>query len=139
MKLPAFPVNHDLALLILRLWLGAVGVFHGGQKLFGLFGGHGLKGFSDYLASMNVPAPSVSAVLAALAEFAGGILVAIGLVPRAAAIPFLFTMLVAWATAHHFAFDSQKGGGEYALTLAVALLVIIIAGPGKYAITRSSR
>lgn len=136
MKLPVFPASHDLALLVLRLWLGVVGFYHGSQKLLGLFGGPGIKGFAGFLADLHVPAPTASAVLAGGSELVGGVLVAVGLLPRLFAIPFLFTMLTAWATAHHFAFDVQQHGGEYPLMIAVALLTIIIAGPGKYAVTR---
>ena len=139
MKLPVFPASHDCALLLLRLWLGVVGCYHGSQKLFGLFGGPGVKGFAGYLQSLDVPAPTASAVLAGSSELAGGLLVALGILPRLFAIPFLFTMLTAFATAHHFKFDVQQGGGEYPLTVAAALLTIIVAGPGKYAVTRSSK
>jgi putative oxidoreductase len=128
--------NPDLGLLLLRLWLGLVGILHGGQKLFGLFGGHGPREFADALAGMHVPAPYASAILAGCAEFFGGLLVALGIVPRLAAIPFAITMLVAWSTAHHFKFFSQTGGGEYPLTLAAALLTIIVAGPGRFTLPR---
>ena len=82
------------------------------------FGGPGIKGFAGFLDTLHVPAPTANAVLAGLAEFAGGLLIALGLFPRLAAIPFAATMLVAWATAHHGKFFAP-GGGEYPLTLAV--------------------
>jgi putative oxidoreductase len=126
----------DAGLLVLRLWLGLVGVLHGSQKLFGAFGGAGLKGFAGHLESLQIPAPGLSAALAACAEFFGGLLIALGIVPRLAATPFAFTMLVAWATAHHFGFFAAAGGGEYALTLAAAAIVVIIAGPGRYSVLR---
>jgi putative oxidoreductase len=88
------------------------------------------------LAGMNVPAPTASAYLAALSEFAGGLLIALGILPRLAAIPFAITMVVAWATAHHGKFFSQTGGGEYPLTLAVMAIVVVIAGPGRYSLPR---
>jgi putative oxidoreductase len=129
----------DAALLILRLWLGLVGVLHGSQKLFGAFGGTGIPNFAESLGKMNVPAPTAAAYAAALSEFLGGLLVGLGILPRLAAIPFLFTMVVAWATAHHFKFFGQSGGGEYPLTLAVALLVVVIAGPGRYTLSSCLR
>jgi putative oxidoreductase len=132
------PVNPDLGLLVLRLWVGVVGVFHGSQKLFGAFDGPGIKGFADALAKMNVPAPTVSAVLAGLAEFGGGLLIALGIFPRLAAIPVAFTMLVAWATAHHFKVFGEHGG-EFALTLAAVAIAIIIAGAGRYALMPATR
>ena len=54
------PAAHDFGLLLVRLMVGVVGVFHGGQKLFGLFGGSGIEGFAKFLESLNVPLPLVS-------------------------------------------------------------------------------
>jgi putative oxidoreductase len=119
-------------MLLLRLWVGVVGVAHGGQKL-GFFGGDGIAKFAEGLTKMGVPAPTISAWMAALAESVGGAMIAIGLWPRLAAIPFAITMIVAWSTAHHFKFFGQ-GGGEYAFTLAVIAIAIIIAGPGRFTV-----
>jgi putative oxidoreductase len=135
MKLPSLPASVDLGLLLVRLMLGVVGVFHGSQKLFGAFGGHGMQGFIGFLEGLKVPAPQVSAYLAALAEFAGGILIAVGLFPRLAAIPYAFAMFVAAFMVHGKEFDSQKGGMEYPLTLGVMALAIVFAGGGRLAIT----
>ena len=44
----------DVSLLLLRLMVAAIGVFHGGQKLFGLFGGYGLKATAEWMASINI-------------------------------------------------------------------------------------
>jgi putative oxidoreductase len=137
--MPKLPTAPDAALLALRLWIGLVGILHGSQKLFGAFDGPGLKGFAAYLDTLHVPAPMPAAVCSALAEFAGGVLIAAGILPRLAAIPFAFSMLIAWATAHHFQFFAQTGGGEYPLTLALAAAAIIIAGPGRYTMLPSSR
>ena len=138
-KLPIVPASVDAGLLILRLWIGLIGVIHGGQKLFGLFGGHGIKAFADYLEKLSVPAPTASAVMAGLAEFGGGLLIALGILPRLAAIPFAFTMLVAWLTAHGGKFIAQDGGGEYALTLGILAMALAVAGPGKFTVLRLAK
>jgi putative oxidoreductase len=122
----------DVGLLLLRLMVGAIGVFHGGGKLFtGLFGGAGPEGFAAELDQMGVPMPAVSAYLAGSAEFFGGLLVAAGVATRLAAVPFLFTMLVAAFAVHGKAFGLQSGGMEYALTVAVILASLILTGPGR--------
>ena len=139
MALKPFPASPDCGLLLLRVWLGVVGVLHGSQKLFGAFGGPGIKGFAGFLDTLHLPAPTASAYAAALSELVGGLLIALGLWPRVAAIPVAFTMLVAWLTAHKGGFFAQAGGGEYPLTLAVAALVIAIAGPGKWTITNITK
>src|SRR5947209_13990009 len=71
--------NPDLALLIMRVMLGVIGIFHGSQKVFAAFGGPGPEGFAQALAKMGVPAPTLAAWITGLAELIGGVLVGIGL------------------------------------------------------------
>jgi putative oxidoreductase len=126
--------NPDLGLLIIRLMLAAIGIFHGSQKLFGAFGGHGIEGFAQSLDKMGIPLPVPAAWLTGLSELAGGILIGIGLWTRIAPIPWAISMLVAFFVAHQAKFDSQKGGGEYALTLAAVLIALVFTGPGRYSV-----
>ncbi len=123
----------DAALLILRVMVGMIGVFHGSQKLFGAFGGPGPRGFASHLETLGVPLPLVNAYLAGLAECAGGLLVGIGLFTRPAAIPFAFTMAVAIWSEWNGGFDAGGGGGfEYPLTVLAILGAVFLAGPGRY-------
>lgn len=123
----------DLGLLAIRAMLATVFVYHGGQKLFGLFGGHGLDGFAGYLASLGVPLPALSALLAGSAEFFGGLILLAGVAFRWALIPLVITMLVAALTAHT-GFNIAAGGNEYALTLAVVVAALALIGPGRYSL-----
>ena len=136
MALPCLPRSTDLGLLLIRLMLGAVGVFHGSQKLFSAFGGVGMQKFTEMLASMNVPAPQVSAYLAAITELGGGVLIALGIFPRLAAIAFAFNMAVAIKLVHSHAFSAQDNGMEYPLTLGIMALAIVVAGAGRYALLK---
>src|SRR5262245_31308761 len=97
----------DAGLLAIRIGVAAVLIFHGAQKLFGLFGGHGIAGTAGFMASIGIPFATASAVLAGSAEFFGGLALLLGVGTRIAAIPMIFTMLVAIVTVHHSAFDSQ--------------------------------
>ena len=54
----------DLGLLLMRAMIGVVFVFHGGQKLFGLFGGYGLEATAGWMDSVGIPFPMLSATLA---------------------------------------------------------------------------
>ena len=137
MALPSLPRNTDLGLLLLRVMLCAVGVFHGGQKLFSLFGGEGMKPFTQYLTTLKVPAPEVSAYLAAVTEFGGGILIALGIFPRLASLAFLFNMLVAIFLVHSKSGFAAPAGMEYPLTLAAIAATIVIAGPGRYVLLKA--
>ncbi len=126
------PWTRDLGLLLIRLMVGVVGFFHGSQKLFSLFGGKGMKDFIDFLTSLKVPMPTVSAYAAASAEFFGGILIALGIFPRLAALPFAFAMLVAVTQVHSKQFDATRQGMEYPLTLAIVLIGLALIGPGRF-------
>lgn len=130
-RLNLFLTAPNLGLLILRLWLGTVGIFHGSQKLFGAFGGHGMAGFTEFLTSLNVPLPAASAYLAAGAEFVGGLLLIAGLFTRLAAIPFAITMLVAIFTVHNKSF-ANPSGFEFPATVLAGLIAIILIGPGHF-------
>lgn len=122
----------DAGLLILRVALGVVFIYHGGQKLFGLFGGYGLAGTAQWMGSVGIPLPYPSALAAGSAEFFGGLAVLLGLGTRIAAVPMVFTMLVAIVSAHWGKFDAQAGGMEYPLTLAAALTALALIGGGKW-------
>ena len=131
---PQQHVMNDLGLLLTRLMLAAVFLFHGSQKLFGLFGGPGLDGFTGYLQSLNVPQPEIAAWAAALAEFAGGLSLLLGFGVRVFAIPLAFTMAVAAFKVHGHAFSVQNNGLEYPLTLGVLSLALALTGAGRFSV-----
>ena len=124
----------DAGLLLLRVGVGVAGIFHGAQKVFGIWEGHGIKGFAGALTKMNVPMPEVSAWLAALAELGGGALLVLGLMTRLAAVPFAFTMFVAWAVAHNASFLKANGGSDFPFVLMMAALALVLTGAGKYSV-----
>src|SRR5690349_10527141 len=88
--------------LIPRFLLATVFVFHGGQKLFGLFGGP--PGQVDQLAKMiegwNWPAPAVLARAVGATEFFGGACLALGLLTRFWAAALVGVMAVATWKVH---------------------------------------
>ena len=89
---------NDLALLLLRLGLGAVMWAHGAQKLLGLFGGHGPQGFVRLVGTLGMPASMAWLVIAV--EFFGGIAIAFGVLSRLAALGFAVEMVVAIVKLH---------------------------------------
>jgi putative oxidoreductase len=127
----------DFGLLMIRLILAAVFIYHGGQKLFGWFGGHGLQGFAGNLEGLHIPYPMVAAVLSGGTEFLGGVILLLGTGTRLAAVPMAFNMAVACATVHLAkGFAAQNGGMEYPLTLGVVLLALVLLGPGRITVGR---
>jgi putative oxidoreductase len=117
-------------LLVIRSMLALVFMFHGAQKLLGLFGGFGIAGTAGFLESLGFPLPSVAAVVVGAVELFGGIALITGILFRPAALVMGFTMVVASLTAHT-GFAVQTGGMEYPLTLAAVLTGLAFVGPGR--------
>ena len=125
----------DAALLLIRLMVGVVFVFHGSQKAFGVFGGPGIEGFAGWLGSMGFPLPTLNAYLAAGTELLGGIALLTGVGLRLISLPLVFTMLVAAISVHWGSFSAQANGMEYPLTLAAVVAGLGLAGPGRYSLS----
>ena len=130
---------HDVGVLLIRAIIAVVFMYHGSQKLFGMFEGPGIAGFAGFLESINVPLPKVNAVMAASAEVFGGIAVLLGVGLRIAVFPMVVTMVVAIVTVHGKAFSAQAGGMEYPLTLAIVLLGLGLTGAGRFSIDERLR
>jgi putative oxidoreductase len=127
------PIDHpalgpDLGLLVLRLGAGAL-----------MVSGHGLPklaGFAEKSATFSDPlgvSPAVSLGLAVFAEFFCALAVSLGLYARLASIPLVFTMGVAALVVHA---DDPFKVKEKALLFLVMYLAVLVAGPGKYALSR---
>jgi putative oxidoreductase len=126
------PVNLDLALLILRLVLAAVLLYHGLPKLLNF--GATVGAFQ----SMNIPAPSATAGFALLSEVVGGILILLGVAVDIAAILVVIDMLGAIALVHWAnGFDFTKGGWEHPFTVLGLALALAFAGPGRHTVKRA--
>ena len=120
----------SMALLLLRLALGATFIYHGGQKCFGWFDGPGIENFSHFLKLPVLPS-IVWAWMAAGGEFGGGVLVLLGFLSRLACIPLIVTMLVAIATVTGAkGFSMLNGGYEVNLMLIAMAATILLVGPG---------
>jgi putative oxidoreductase len=121
---------------LIRATAGALLVPHGAQKLFGWFGGHGLTGTGQFFVDQLGLEPGILfALLVGLAEFAGGLLLALGLLTRPAAAVVLALMAYA-AFAVHWGngFFWAEGGLEYPLMWALLALAILIRGGGRFSI-----
>lgn len=120
-------------LLLIRLALAAVFIFHGGQKLFGLFEGHGLKDTTKFMENLSIPIPAVSALVVGIVEFFGGIALGVGVLTRLFAFMLAVDMTVAILKVHYVAFGLPSGM-EFVLMLGTASLGIALIGPGRLAV-----
>jgi len=126
----------DVAMLIFRVALGVCFVVHGLGKL-GVVGPGNMAGFTSWLQSMNLPFAALQARMAMATELAGGVLITVGLGTRVAAFFCLMTMLVAVIVGHKgggYLITNNPPGNEYALNLAILMLVLILLGPGQYSL-----
>ena len=116
-----------LALLALRLTLGAIMIAHGYPKVYG----H-MHDYARYVASVGIPA--WLGYVSATVEFAGGILMVLGLFTRCAGIAILIDMIVAIAKVHWPHGLLRQGGYEFPLSLASIAFALIFYGAGPIAI-----
>src|SRR5438034_7872907 len=90
----------DMAILVLRLVVGLYLFGHGAQKLFGWFGGGGLKGTFAMVERMRFRPPVLWGLGVALGETLGGTLLALGLLTPLGSISIIAVMVVASIAAH---------------------------------------
>ena len=127
----------DLGILVLRLALGIMFVAHGLQMAFGLFGGSGVKGFSQMLSGLGFAPAILWAYVASYTVLLGGLLVIAGVQTRLAAALLLIFILTAGIKVHlSKGFFLANGGFEYTFVIAAACLALILIGPGKFSIFR---
>jgi len=126
--------NNDLGLLVLRVSLGGLMLFHGIHKLI-----FGVGFIGDMLSGMGLP--SFLAYGALLCELVAPIMLIAGLWTRAAAAAMVANMIVAILMVHlpgFFALDAMTGAWTVELPAIYMLgaLALCFTGGGRYAATR---
>lgn len=123
------------SLLILRLVLGTAMAAHGAQKLFGWFGGYGLKGTGGWMESIGFRPGVRFALAAGLSETVGGLLFGLGLLGPIGPALILSVMLVAIFTAHQGkGFFYTSGGYEVPLLYITGAVAVALNGPGRFSL-----
>ena len=121
----------DLGLLVLRLAFGLALAF-----------GHGMgklppgENLVRSVTELGFPLPGLFAWAAALSEFGGGLLLALGLLTRPAAAFVLFTMAVAFFLQHA---GDPFGDREASFLFASAALTLLLTGSGRYGVDATFR
>ena len=120
-------------LLAVRLYWGFQFAQTGWGKL------HSLARITAYFTSLNIPFPSLNAPFVSALEFAGGILLMVGLFSRPIALLLAGDMLVAYLTADRDALASvfSDPGTFYVAdpyTFLFASLMVLIFGAGFFAV-----
>ena len=117
-------------LLVVRLYWGLSFAQTGWGKLMNL------DRTAGFFESINLPLPKLNAIAAGSTEFLGGLLLALGLFARPAAVPLIFTMIVAYATAHREELGVVFSDPDKFVTAApflflLASLFVLVFGPGR--------
>ena len=117
----------DLAFTFARIVIGLLFACHGAQKLFGILGGTSQLGHTKMM-------------VAAVIEFGGGLLIALGLFTRIAAFIASGEMAVAYFTVHFpQGFWPIKNKGELAVAYCFFFLFVLAHGAGPYSLDRLVR
>ncbi len=127
------PIRAEVGLTILRVGGGlGIALGHGFNKI------PPPEPFVDGVGELGFPVPAVFAWLAALSESLGGLLLAIGLFTRPAALLIVVTMAVAAFGAHAsdplFAAQAENGSKEMALLFLIIALAFLLAGSGRFSV-----
>ncbi len=134
LRLPLPATNADLGLLILRLAIAVVLLFHGVFKA-----ANGIDWMSGMLTDVGLPAFIRYGVF--VAELVAPVLLIVGLWTRLAALVITFNMVMAIFLALRdqlFAIKRSGGGWGVELEALIALgaLALFFTGAGKYSVSR---
>ena len=121
----------NIGLLVLRIGIGVIFIFHGLPKLMG-----GVETWTQIGSTMSMVgisfAPAFWGFMAAFAEAIGGIFIILGLLHRPVALMLVFTMIV--AVLMHVTAVDPFGIYSNALKGLVVFIALFITGPGKYSL-----
>jgi putative oxidoreductase len=125
-----------IGLLLARLFLGLALAAHGAQKLFGWFGGYGIKGTGGFFeVSLGLKPGALFAAMSGLGEFGGGVLVAVGWLGPIGPALIIAVMSVAIITVHwKNGFFTATNGVELPLMNVAGALALAFAGFGAYSL-----
>lgn len=125
----------DLAFLIARVVIGLLIAAHGAQKLFGWFGGYGLKATGEFFSQLGFEPSGAFARAAGLGEFTSGLLIALGLFGPIGPALMLSVMVVAALTVHwRNGLFATNNGIELPLLYSIAAVRFALTGPGRYSL-----
>ncbi|HLC62229.1 MAG TPA: DoxX family protein [Candidatus Nanoarchaeia archaeon] len=125
------------SLTLLRIALGFIFAYHGYMKLFVPGGFKMTAGFMTSIFGVSPLTGALLALVVSIAEFVGGIFLIAGFLAKWASMVLIINMLVALFKVHlKNGFLIVNGGFEFVAALIIALLVILLNGPGSLSLDR---
>ena len=142
-----FHTDDSTTHLIIRIILGLVIFFHGAQKLFGWFGGHGFDGTMGFF-TQKLGVPALVAFLVIIGESFGALGLITGFLTRLSAAGVVCIMMGAIVLVHkgNGIFMNWSGqltnweervtveGFEYHLLALAIAIPLILYGGGKFSV-----
>ena len=124
-----------LGLLVARIVLGLLMAAHGAQKLFGWFGGYGLKNTGEFFVQLGFRPGRAFATAASVTETVSGLLVALGLFGPVGPALMISVMIVAAISVHwQNGVFATSNGIEVPLLYATGALGVALVGEGPYSL-----
>lgn len=126
----------DYGILLIRVGLGIMFMYHGYPKITG-----GIETWVKIGAAMKFVGvdfmPAFWGFMAAVAEFGGGALLALGFMTRVATLMMAFTMFV--AVMLKLGTGAGLFGASQALEMLITMLGLTLIGPGAYSLDHQRR
>ena len=117
----------DNAIILLRVWVGVIFIYHGQSILHQ----DSMQDFAKYLQDMSIPLPTVSAWLCKTSEFFGGLFLILGFLKRPACLLLIIDMAVATFVVGN---GELLQNGRTPFILLICCLTILLSSSDKFSI-----
>ncbi|KAA0919482.1 DoxX family protein [Dietzia sp. ANT_WB102] len=131
----------DLGLFVLRVTVGILLAMRGLQKLFGMFGGPGIDGFTQTLTDSGFDHARILAIAGGAVELVAGVMLVVGLATPVAAAGLLGLVGLGIAvrltgTDPVPVLSDTTRGLEPSILYAAAMVALLFSGPGRWSADR---
>ncbi len=135
------PLTRDISLLVTRVLLAWLFIFHGAGTLFGAFHQSGLHGETLYFQTEHLEPARFFAILDGTTQFVGGLLIGVGVLGRLAGLALAGDMIGAIVTVTFAQGLVGPNGTGYQLNVALIIpaLVIALLGTGRFSLDEVAR
>ncbi len=126
----SYPFGRESVILLVRMWVGLIMIYHGSDKLFRSF-----DPFTNHLNTFGIPLSKFVSGFFMFSQFVGGAFLFIGFFTRPALVCVVLTVFSAVVEAMFYvSYDPFSRKGELAFTYTVLSFALLISGPGRYSV-----